>query len=1354
MATSNINITGTYTEIVGDVLSNSSFTTILYVFSEVKPANTVIGNKLTHNSEIDLREYRPLKMYAKSVNGMSIKATINTGLPLTGSTGGGSSGSDRELVVTTYTCKTAFTGASVGDIITQTQVVDVTATPSTVNVLWRNQTTNTDLATAPDGSKLSLVGTGSALTDLQLRAAPINVNIQNTEVEVKNNARNPLNVSLTNSSVTTTVTNEVEVKNASGTPLDVNITNESINVNVSEVEITNDVGSPIPVSITNIPEVEIKNDSGNPISVSHNGLTDTQLRAAPVTINGTYDRWRDSFEYDDGTLWTKSIDANDYYSLQGNAQGAGWGQLSKSALTNNTASKLISKNKFTLPVRLGYGTSISQRINGEFYTVDMIKVDPTTGDEVITDGEVNNHLSKTILINTLSVTSNIAKVYFSSDHNFIYDDLVVIYGAVDTRVNLISRVTQVINKRCIQVGLTIANATYTVGASCYISMVNLSSGVSDVAGMCYYDTTVSNALYYHRAQSSAPLLSAQSSFGGSLTDALIPSSQSFAYNLQPRFASEIIAGIDVLRFGANPIDNIGTGAYYKRTQIIPGVNNKYAMRMKAVTLPNKAVPLEILNATKSGTTTATVTTVNPHGLSTGAYVRMYGVRDQVNWANLITETVITVTGANTFTLVWGVAVTATIYGGFAIAVNGTNSVTGAANLAVYGTTWAAGRLYVGTNTTPALAIGDTVRLVGVKDTTGAYRANTTGRFRVAGLTPNILQTSIIAGATTTLSSPTVTMTDTSAMVIGGIVTGTNIPASTTISARTVNTNITLSANATAAGSTWLNLTGMVLEPLDFIAPADDQQITYISAGGIIKETDFRFSFVRCLDYTRTPVEITGGHTTSDQQLAVPANIVNNISAQVLGAVATGVAISGNPIATAGRSLANVTRNILTDDAGGVTGPGEVIYNGWAFTAASATPVDGTNSRTLQAPMGRDCDIYLGISVLGTSPTIQVEGSWDNVNFSVIPMQRHDLLAVTNQYVQQANWVPVANAIYKGKTYGYPFVRIHQTGGIAFTTISAVRFVPMTIVPGETTSAFSLSAVSTTEAVGTSAGALQAGGVRTLAVPVKGASKVTLILDALTYATAIPTSSSLVVEGSLDNTNWTPLSLQPIQGGAPVTSITGLGALNQWFSGVWESDVSAYSYVRVRRSATVTGTSTNIYYHGALKITPVSTGVNANNFSSTYRPTVAGVSATTVNYVLAALEAGANETVRLKKLTIWNPGSFTTAQLSFLEIVRTTAASTGGTVRVPNPSGVNDGAFSGIFKFGNPTITAGATLWTGSFYTPTTLSNVAPLVIDFTNGNTTKGIEIPPGVTNGIALLHNTGAAGGANLAYTLEFTEE
>lgn len=87
---------------------------------------------------------------------------------------GGGAGSDRELIVTTYRVKSAFTGASVGDTIKATQVIDVTGTPITVSTIWRNQTTAADLGAAPAAANLELLG-AQALTDAQLRAAAIAV---------------------------------------------------------------------------------------------------------------------------------------------------------------------------------------------------------------------------------------------------------------------------------------------------------------------------------------------------------------------------------------------------------------------------------------------------------------------------------------------------------------------------------------------------------------------------------------------------------------------------------------------------------------------------------------------------------------------------------------------------------------------------------------------------------------------------------------------------------------------------------------------------------------------------------------------------------------------------------------------------------------------------------------------------------------------------------------------------------------------------------------------------------------------------------------------------------------------------
>jgi len=79
---------------------------------------------------------------------------------------------------------------------------------------------------------------------------------------------------------------------------------------------------------------------------------------------------------------------------------------------------------------------------------------------------------------------------------------------------------------------------------------------------------------------------------------------------------------------------------------------------------------KIVSAVKTGTTTATVTTDISHGLVNGNWVTVKGNRDITNFAPIATPVQVTVTGANTFTIVWGAAVTATGYGGSVIITNG------------------------------------------------------------------------------------------------------------------------------------------------------------------------------------------------------------------------------------------------------------------------------------------------------------------------------------------------------------------------------------------------------------------------------------------------------------------------------------------------------------------------------------------------------------------------------------------------------------------------------------------------------------------------------------------------------------
>ena len=139
----------------------------------------------------------------KLISGIEISNDSGNPIPVTIS--GSSGATDYELVVSTYTCKTAFVGASVGDIITQTQVIGITAgVASTLTTIWRNQTTAIDLVSAPSSANLSLDGT-TALTQAQLQAMTVaatqsgtwSVGVNNfpASTEISNDVGNPVPVS-------------------------------------------------------------------------------------------------------------------------------------------------------------------------------------------------------------------------------------------------------------------------------------------------------------------------------------------------------------------------------------------------------------------------------------------------------------------------------------------------------------------------------------------------------------------------------------------------------------------------------------------------------------------------------------------------------------------------------------------------------------------------------------------------------------------------------------------------------------------------------------------------------------------------------------------------------------------------------------------------------------------------------------------------------------------------------------------------------------------------------------------------------------------------------------------------------
>jgi len=104
--------------------------------------------------------------FIRTLLGKPVPITVSETEPLpvtivSGGAGGGST-VDRELLITRYTAKANATGMTAGDVITSTQIVNVsTSTPAIESVLWYNQSTNLPLAGAPSSSNLAVAGTSA-----------------------------------------------------------------------------------------------------------------------------------------------------------------------------------------------------------------------------------------------------------------------------------------------------------------------------------------------------------------------------------------------------------------------------------------------------------------------------------------------------------------------------------------------------------------------------------------------------------------------------------------------------------------------------------------------------------------------------------------------------------------------------------------------------------------------------------------------------------------------------------------------------------------------------------------------------------------------------------------------------------------------------------------------------------------------------------------------------------------------------------------------------------------------------------------------------------------------------------------
>ena len=581
-----------------DVLLGSSQSFTVQNTSKTDTVNYKLKDSTTFGGELKPNEtmefYKDTTFFVNNVND-SVATVLYVVKYEAGdkpSAGGSGSGStvDRELVTVIYTCKNAFTGASVGDVITSTQIIDVIA-QSTVSTIWRNQTTNTDLASIPSNSDLSLLASNIGLTDAQLRASAINVNVGN--------------------------------------------------------------------------EIEIKNESG---AVKQHVDGATPINAADY--------------------YSFSLASGDFMNFSRSSNGEQYTEVSMDPLSAGDEQTIIEyKTPFQFPCYAEVEASMSQRTKGDYTVLEITDKDDTYIDAPIEYSILASYVNNFGTTVTTGQTTTTLTMVLDSAFDGYLGSWVDCYGFLDTRFNYTNLCVASIStdKRTLTFNVAdeatipslTANPASVVGAKLKRQAKLLSAG--NALGMRFSGSSATATSYLSRfgagsIKESGTMIGAKAVTSGS-SAVVYTTGGNGQVELKATTRYRIDADPEIIVFGDksnNAISIFSLRSQFTAAKPVRGTD--YYVRFRAISPISISRPIaKIVSITKSGTTTATVTTDVPHGLTTTSYVQIVGVRDQASasFPNLTSQTAVSsVINATQFTIVIGTASTVSSYGGAVILCNG------------------------------------------------------------------------------------------------------------------------------------------------------------------------------------------------------------------------------------------------------------------------------------------------------------------------------------------------------------------------------------------------------------------------------------------------------------------------------------------------------------------------------------------------------------------------------------------------------------------------------------------------------------------------------------------------------------
>ena len=614
---------------------------------------------------------------------------------LTKVTGNTGSSTDKEFVVTTYTVKTAFTGANVGDIITSTQVIDVTTNiPVTITTIWRNQTTSTDLAGIPNFSDLSLKGT-TALTDAQLRATPVTVT--DAAVATGNSILGDIKTKLN-------AMNTAEVVNAIPDP-------------ETALEITTQWGGFSGV-----------NTAGGDFVAQVSGVNGQVIRAlsaSPLSTGESY-----VVNYNKAVQQPCSMEFAVSF-----VRGGGIGFATASLFADDPVN---GADPVPSPINI-VSYYQSSAVAGAANTTTAGTVMHITLETALPSVGANNAVFVGDWINITGLV----------DNRFNYPNACINYISPDRKTIAVGFSDEVALPSLVSPASGVTTVTLGTGK---VNFYNNLSGARNAFGLKFTGTTPTSAAVVSifggdDNQVSGSVLGDNRINIASTAPTYVTGALWGQYEIRASSRYKLDCTPDVSLFLDKPEQALNTWSTRElRTSVKPSTNALLYPRFRLYKPVSMSRPIaKIVKAEKlTATTTATITTDVAHGLVTGNYVTIKGIANQTVFASFTAPAAVTVVNATSFTVTIGTATIATSYGGSVIIANGgkdqpgiiNNTIQNAVSVTAEGNNWLN---LTGAATWASLVnLGDYINIHGVRNSTTGADIGVDGAWEVAHISTTAL----------------------------------------------------------------------------------------------------------------------------------------------------------------------------------------------------------------------------------------------------------------------------------------------------------------------------------------------------------------------------------------------------------------------------------------------------------------------------------------------------------------------------------------------------------------------------------------------------------------------------------------